>query len=76
MSDRRYFFTPRCTLPSCSVNVQSLPEGWSVDEANPAQGQTVSFRCNDTLVSDIGKAFTRTCDDGAITLPSTFPKCR
>ena len=70
------FFTPRCTLPSCSVNVQSLPEGWNVDEADPAQGETVTFSCNETLVSDIGTTFTATCDDGAITLPSPFPKCR
>ena len=47
-------FPHRCTLPSCPVDVAALPEGWTVDDDNPSQDQTVTFKCNDTLVSDIG----------------------
>ena len=36
------------------MDVAALPEGWTVDDDNPSQDQTVTFKCNDTLVSDIG----------------------
>ena len=36
------------------MDVAALPEGWTVDDDNPSQDQTVTFKCNDPLVSDIG----------------------